>query len=100
MHLDSDIELFDIKINFQYKNYHFNESIVMDYAKSKKCSNCYIWDYKVNLFLPPKYNESKHVQKPIIKYEENRCGSKLLLDNKIPSEIAYLYKEILNLETK
>jgi len=104
MHLDSNVEYYDIKINFQYKNYHLNENLILDYTNSKKCNNCFVWDYKINLFLPNDFdkdkNKNKYLQNPIIKYEKNNCGLKFLLDNKTPDEIKLLYQEILNLETK
>lgn len=81
-----DIQIYDVKLNFQYMNFYVEEHMIHDPTKSKICSNCYLWNYKINLLVP--------LKKKYVVFSENKCGSKLLLSDKIPVIINDLYKQI------
>ena len=83
---DNNNTIYDLILNFKYKKYIVNEHLLLDSEKSKKCKNCYVWNYRINLTIPST-NEK-------IFFEENKCGSKLLLSNKSPQIITNLYNEL------
>ena len=83
---DNNNTIYDLILNFKYKKYFVNEHLLLDSGKSKKCKNCYVWNYKINLTISST-NEK-------IFFEENKCGSKLLLSNKSPQIITNLYNEL------
>ena len=83
---EKDNKLYDIMISFQYKKYFINEYLLMDIEKSKKCKNCYVWDYKINLIIPSVTEK--------FYFKENRCGSKILFSNNTPKIFTDIYNEL------
>ncbi len=83
---DDNYESYDLMTNFMYKNYFVTEHLKLNYTDSKKCINCFVWDYKVKLLI--QNNKKK------IFFNENKCCSKLLLSKKTPFQIQNLFIKI------